>query len=215
MIATEDTSEQRSDGWHTIRAGRATASKFASIMTGGTGAETYKAELVGEIIGGYVNETYQSRAMLDGIEREAMARLKYSLRTGNAVIECGFFAHNSLKCGASPDGLVGQDGLVELKSPIEKTHLATLHTGKIPNQYYWQMMGQMWMTERKWCDYVSFHPKFGNASLFVKRVYRDDTDIADLENAVSKFLSDVEREVAFARQYNGKSDEVIVTRISK
>jgi len=215
MVATEYNDEQRSTEWHNSRAGRATASKFNTIIVGGVGAETYKAELVGERIGGYVTETFQSAAMRDGTEREEIARLKYELRTGNRVKESGFFAHNEIMAGASPDGLVNDDGLIEIKSPIEKTHLATLHTQKIPNQYYWQMMGQMWMTGRSWCDYVSYHPKFGDASLFIKRVPRDEDEIAKLEKAVVDFLHKVEIEEQFIKQYSGKGDGVIVTRISK
>lgn len=211
-IATETEYEQRSAEWHSVRAGRATASKFATIMTNGTGAETYKSEIVAERISGKVEETYTSKAMMDGIEREATARLKYELSTGNIVTDCGFFAHNQILAGASPDGLVNHDGLIEVKSPIPSTHLKTLHTGKIPNQYYWQMMGQMWMTERLWCDYVSFHPSFGNASLFIKRVERDEAAIEELIEATLQFLAQVENEVNFVKQYNGAQNGVIVTR---
>lgn len=211
-VATQSNHEQRSEGWHKDRAGRATATGFNTIIVNGTGAETYKAELVGERIAGYVNEIYKSRAMLDGIEREALARLEYKLKTGNEVLECGFFAHNEIMAGASPDGLVNHDGLIEVKSPTESTHLKTLHTGKIPNQYYWQMMGQMWMTDRLWCDYVSFHPKFGEASLYIKRVERDESAIEELKSAVENFLIQVEQEVQFIKQYQPNTTNTVTAR---
>lgn len=211
-IATESKAEQRSPEWYASRAGRATASKFATIMANGKGAETYKAELVAERLSGSFEETYTSKAMQDGIEREAIARLKYELVSGNTVTECGFFAHDSILAGASPDGLVNHDGLIEVKSPIPSTHLATLHTGRIPNQYYWQMMGQMWLTERLWCDYVSFHPSFANAQLFVKRVERDEVAIEELKDATTQFLAGVEREVDFVKQYKGAQNGVTIQR---
>lgn len=215
MIATENNAEQRSLEWHTARAGRATASKFNTVVVAGTGADTYLAELIGERISGYVTETFQSFDMREGTEREEIARLEYELKTGYTVRTCGFFAHNELMCGASPDGLISDDGLVEFKSPKENTHLKTLHTGKIPNQYYWQMVGQMWMTERNWCDYVSYHPKFGDASLFIKRVERNEADVQQLQDAVKRFLAKVDQEEQFVRAYNGQPNQVTVTRIKR
>lgn len=213
--ATETKHEQRSQGWHDERAGCATASKFATVVVAGSGAETYKAELVGERIAGYVTETYTSKAMQDGIDREETAKLFYRLQTKNDVVDSGFFRHNTLQAGASPDGLVNHDGLIEVKSPAESTHLKTIHTGKIPNQYYWQMMGQMWMTDRLWCDYVSFHPKFGDASLYIKRVERDESAINELRQAVESFLIEVDREVQFIKQYEpNTANQVTVRRIA-
>lgn len=216
MIATELNHEQRSPEWFAARVGRVTASQFNAVQFGGSGAETIKAEVALERIKGEQKETYQSAAMQNGTETEELARLRYELKTGYDVRECGFFAHNTLLAGASPDGLVNDDGLVEIKCPVEKTHLQTMHTGKIPNQYYWQMVGQMWMTGRKWCDYVSFHPDFPpNAQLLIKRVERNESDIIELDSKIRKFLVEVDREVEFIRQYNGKPNEVTVTRIKK
>lgn len=216
-IATEVVAEQRSELWHKARAGRATASKFATIITDGTGAETYLSEVLQERQTGKVQETFTSKAMQEGIDSEELARLKYELATSLNVRECGFFAHNSLMAGASPDGLVEEDGLVEIKCPVEKTHRATLKSGNIPNQYYWQMMGQMWMTGRKWCDYVSFFPYAENpkAQMFIKRVERDESAVMQLDAAVRKFLFDLEREEQFIKQYTGKGGLVTVTRVSR
>lgn len=216
MVATEVKAEQRTEEWHAARAGRATASKFNTIIVNGTGSATYAAEIALERITGRVKETYQSKAMQNGTDTEPVARLEYELSTGNVVKECGFYAHNSLLCGASPDGLVNDEGLVEIKCPNESTHLKTLHTGKIPNDYYWQMIGQMWMTGRKWCDYVSYHPDFpSNSQLYIHRIERDEGEIQRLEWAVKDFLETVDREEQFIRQYNGKPNQVTVTRIKK
>lgn len=214
-IATEDKSEQRTPGWHAIRAGRATASNFATIIVDGKGSETYALQVALEGTSGRVKETFQSFAMKEGTELEMIAKLEYELQTGAVVTDCGFFAHNEIRAGASPDGLLEDDGLIETKCPLEATHLATLKTGKIPNQYYWQMMGQMWMTERKWCDYVSYNPYFPvNSQLYIKRVERDEEAIERLEKAVRKFLVDVAREEQFIKQYQGKGGQVTVTRVT-
>jgi len=200
--------EQGSDLWFEARLGRATASKFAVVMSKGrSGAEAvgrvnYRAELLAERLTGLQVDFFKSKEMVWGTEFEPTARLKYELRSGNEVEECGFFAHETLQAGASPDGLVGYDGTLEIKCPNTATHIETLRKQKVPPQYYWQIMGQLWMTGRKWCDFVSFDPRLpDNAQYFCTRVERDEEAIRNLEMEVTNFLESVESEIAFVTNY--------------
>lgn len=217
----QDTSTQRSDEWFEQRIGRATASRFKDVMTTIRSGESaarknYRAEIVAERLTGRREETFTSQAMQFGIDNEATARVQYMLATENDVEECGFFTHKDMMAGASPDGLVGEVGVLEIKCPNTATHIETLKTAKVPYQYYWQVMGQMWITGREWCDFVSFDPRMPvNAQLFYTRLYRDEEQIQKLEAEVRAFLEEVEREEQFIRQYNGKPNEVTVTRIKK
>jgi len=201
--------EQGSEEWLQARVGRATASRFSDVMASIRSGEAasrknYRAELVVERLTGQPVDTYKSPAMEWGNEYEPVARLKYELTTGNNVEECGLFIHNSIMAGASPDGLVNDDGLLEIKCPNTATHIETLRKQEVPRQYYWQVMGQLWLTGRKWCDFVSFDPRMpANAQYFTTRVLRDDEAIADLEDNIVMFLRSVDEEVAFIENYKG------------
>jgi putative phage-type endonuclease len=200
--------EQGTDEWHELRLGRATASRFADIMTEGRNGyelaakRNYRYELVAERLTGQRVDFFKSAAMQWGNDYEPTARLKYELRSGSEVEECGFFAHETLQAGASPDGLVGDDGILEIKCPLTATHIETLRKQKIPSLYYWQVMGQLWMTGREWCDFVSFDPRLpDNAQYFCTRVLRDEEAIRKLEMEVTSFLESVESEIAFVTNY--------------
>lgn len=201
--------EQGTEEWHEARLGRATASRFADIMTvikSGEAASVrnYRAELVVERLTGIRDDFYKSPAMQWGTDYEPTARLAYQLKSGNDVEECGLFVHETLMTGASPDGLVGKHGLLEIKCPFTATHIETLRKQKIPTQYYWQVMGQLWMTGRLWCDFVSFDPRLPvNAQYFSTQIQRDDKAIAQLEMEVTNFLESVDSEVAFIKNYKG------------
>ena len=208
LIANERTSEQGTDEWFIDRLGRVTASNFAVIMSKGRGNTesvgriNYRAQLVSERLSGAKAETWKSAEMTWGNETEPLARLQYTLATGNDVIENGFFAHNDIMAGASPDGLVGEIGTLEIKCPNTATHIETLKKQATPTQYYWQMQGQLWMTGRDWCDFVSYDPRLpANAALFIKRVGRNDNDIEKLAEAVSDFLDTVDEEVNYIQNY--------------
>lgn len=204
MLANVVVVEQGTEEWHEARIGRVTASRFADIMRGPNSAswKNYKAELVAERLSGRREEGFKNSAMQWGTEYEPVARLTYELLTGNAVEETGFFAHPAIDAGASPDGLIGEDGLLEIKCPNTATHIETLRKRKIPSQYYWQVQGQMWITERKWCDFVSFDPRLPeNAQIFVIRGERNEEDIKELESTVREFLASVDLEVAFVQNF--------------
>jgi putative phage-type endonuclease len=201
--------EQGTPEWFEARLGRATASKFGDIMSRiktGESAQrkNYRAQLVAERLTGTKEDGFTSSAMAWGTETEPLARLRYSLKTGNEVEECGFFAHDDLLAGASPDGLIGTDGTLEIKCPNSVTHIETLRKQDVPYQYYWQVMGQLWMTNRSWCDFVSFDPRMPeNAQFFTVRVHRDENKIRELELEVSSFLESVDLDVAFIKNYKG------------
>lgn len=199
--------EQRSPEWFAARLGKATGSRFADIMARtrsgySTSRKNYAAELATEWLTNTPTENYTSAAMQWGTDYEPVARGQYELATGNDVVETGFWVHDSLDCGASPDGFIGDDGLIEIKCPNTATHIETLVKNKIPSQYYAQVQGQMWITDRKWCDFVSFDPRMpANARLKIVRVERDDVFIGDLEFEITDFLGEVAELVEFIKNY--------------
>ena len=154
---------QGSQEWFAARVGKVTASRvhdiIATTKSGGysAGRENYLAELVAERLTGTTYPSYQSPAMAYGSECEPEARFAYALRTGTEITEVGFINHPTIEeAGASPDGLVDDDGLVEIKCPNTKTHIDTLLGGKMPVEYASQVQFQMACTGRQWCDLVSF-----------------------------------------------------------
>lgn len=191
--------EQRTEEWFSARAGKVTASRVADLMArtkSGYSAsrENYMAQLVVERFTGGQGESFTNAAMQWGTEQEPFARAAYEAREGVFVDEVGFVPHPTIEgAGASPDGLVGDDGLVEIKCPNTATMIDTLINETVPGKYYTQMQMQMACTGRKWCDYVVFDPRMPvNAQLFVKRVERDETYIADMEGEITKFLDEVD-----------------------
>lgn len=199
--------DQRSAEWFAARCGKATASKIADIVrtiAGGKPAasrENYHAQLVAERLTGGVEETFTSTAMAWGTETEAEARNAYCFFRDATVVEVGFIDHPTIEMsGASPDGLVGEDGLVEIKCPNTSTHLKTLDGGRIKPDYITQMQWQMACTGRKWCDFVSYDPRLpAEMSLHVQRIERDQDRINELEEAVRDFLAEVSQTVASLR----------------
>ena len=206
-MATLVQAEQRSDEWFKARLGKATGSRFGDIIAktrSGYAAsrKNYRAELVSEILTGRPTETFTSAAMQWGVDNEPVARLQYELSTGNEVEETGFWLHDTLQAGASPDGFIGSDGLIEIKCPNTATHLDTLVLKKVPKQYIAQIQGQMWITGRKWCDFVSYDPRLPeNAQLFITRVERDELFIKELEEEITDFTQEVRDLVEFVQNY--------------
>lgn len=189
--------EQRSDEWFAARLGKVTASKIADVMaqtkTGPSASrKNYMAQLLTERLTGKPTESFTNAAMQWGIDTEPQARAMYELHTGLDVVETGFTPHPDLAAGASPDGLVGEDGLVEIKCPNTATHIDTLLSGKIDKKYILQMHWQMICEGRQWCDFVSFDPRLPSAmQLFVKRVYRDEVLVEEILSAVKSFLAEL------------------------
>lgn len=193
---------QGSEAWFAQRLGRVTASRVADIIaktkTGVADSRgNYLAQLVAERLTGQAADSFKSGAMQHGTETEPMARMAYETETGQMVTEVAMIQHPKIEmAGASPDGLVGEDGLVEIKCPNTSTHIATLMADKAPSGYMAQMQWQMACTGRAWCDFVSFDPRMPeDMQLFIKRVPRDEKLIAEYEAEVVKFLAEVQETV--------------------
>ena len=198
--------DQRTEGWLSERTGRVTASAVYKVMAKtktGYGADraNYLAELVTERLTGLPVPSYMNAAMQHGIDTEAQARAAYQFHLGYSVTETGFHPHPFIAMfGASPDGLCGDAGLVEIKCPNSATHIETLRGGSIAKKYMLQMQTQMACTGRDWCDFVSFDPRMPlELQLHVQRVNRDDKLIAEIEAEVGDFLAEVDATVADLR----------------
>lgn len=198
---------QGSPEWLAVRLGKVTASRIADVVAKtkigwGASRANYEAELIAERLTGVSAEKFTNAAMQWGTETEPSARDAYSFYADTDVTEVGFIAHPRIPMtGASPDGLVAINGLVEFKCPNTATHLATLLGEPIDARYIKQMQWQMAVCERAWCDWVSFDPRVpGSMQLFVQRVTRDDAVIAELEKAVIDFLAEIEVKVRTLRE---------------
>jgi putative phage-type endonuclease len=194
--------EQGTPEWFAQRLGKVTASRIADIMaktkTGVSASRgNYLAQLVAERLTGQSADTFKSGAMQHGTETEPQARMVYEAETGQIVTEVAMINHPTIEMsGASPDGLVGTDGLVEIKCPNTSTHIASLMADKAPSGYMAQMQWQMACTGRAWCDFVSFDPRMPeDMQLLIKRVPRDEALIAEYEAEVIKFLAEVQETV--------------------
>ncbi len=198
---------QRSPEWYAVRIGRITASRMGDMMaktkTGwGASRKNYRTELVYERLTG---EAWPQRppteAMQRGTDLEAEAREKYARRIkfldDLTVEEVGFCLHSIPLSGASPDGLVGTEGLLEIKCPNLATHLDTIERGVIDNDYLLQCQWQMACTGRQWVDFCSYDPRWALQPLFVKRIKRDALLIEALECEVRTFSDEVDEKVQF------------------
>ena len=193
---------QNSPEWFAARCGKVTASRVADIIAKtksgpSTSRENYLAQIVCERMTKKPAESYSNAAMAWGTEQEPFARAAYESAKDVLVEEVGFVLHPSIDgAGASPDGLVGLFGLVEIKCPNTATHISTLLDQKVPEKYNTQMQFQMASTSRHWCDFVSFDPRMDEGlQLFVKRVEFDPIYVANLEKEVINFLMDVQDKI--------------------
>ena len=197
---------QGTDEWKALRLGKVTASRMADLMArtkSGWGAsrETYRADLVVERLTGCPRDSFTSPAMKWGTETEPYARDAYRMYHLCDVQEIAFVDHPTIvMAGCSPDGIIGDDGLVELKCPESKTHIDHLLTGKIPEKYHLQMQWQLACCGRAWCDFASYDPRLPESMrLFIKRIPRDEALIAELEREVTAFLAEIDETVAKLR----------------
>ena len=192
---------QGSPEWHAERLGRATASRFADVMakikTGeAAGRRNYRAQLVCERLTGTPSESFTTAAMQFGTEQEPFARAAYEAQFGELVEQVGFIQHSDLMAGCSPDGLLGDDGGLEIKVPNTATHIDTILNG-FPVEHTPQIQGAMWITGRKWWDFVSFDPRMPERlQLYAFRVMRDEKLISEIEAEVRRFLNEVDETVA-------------------
>lgn len=187
--------EQGSEEWIAARLGLVTASCFSDVMAKGEGTvrKKYMRRLVAERLTGSPTECYSSHHLERGTEQEPYARLEYEAETGNIVEEVGFIKHPTLLAGASPDGLIDADGGGEFKCVIPSVQIETVERGKYPPTHKPQIMGNLWITGRKWWDFVSYSPDMPpSLRLYIYRVERDDEYIKNLESEVIKFLDEAE-----------------------
>lgn len=194
---------QGSPEWFAARLGCVTASRLADVVaktkTGESASRgTYRAELVAERLTGKRAEGFGNAAMAWGTNCEPLARAAYEAHKGVFVVEVGMVHHPVIPMtGASPDGLVGLDGVLEIKCPDTKTHIETVLSRKAPSKYVAQMQWQMACTGRAWCDFVSFDPRMpDDMQIFIVRVERDAALIEAYEAEVVKFLGEVDSTIA-------------------
>jgi putative phage-type endonuclease len=194
--------EQRTEEWFAARLGKVTASRVADVIAKtksgySTSRDNYMAQLVCERLTGQQGESFTNSAMQWGTETEPLARSAYEANADIMVEELGFVLHPKIDmAGASPDGLVGLFGMLEIKCPNTATHIEALLTETVPTKYITQMQWQMACAQRQWCDYVSYDPRIrADLQLFVKRVEFDAPYVAMLEEEVIKFLKELDIKV--------------------
>lgn len=190
--------EQGTSEWFSARLGKVTASRIADVMartkSGYSASRTnYMMELLCQRLTGNREEGYTNAAMQRGIDLEPLARSAYEVFSGKAVMETGFIVHPKYSdIGASPDGLVGDDGLIEIKCPNTAQHVACLQKGEPDSKYWWQMQCQMACTDRLWCDFVSFDDRMPEQlQLFVCRVDRDEQALDTMLTECLEFLGEL------------------------
>jgi hypothetical protein len=216
--------EQGTPEWLVARIGCVTASRVKDVVAKTRGGvesprrASYKLELLTEVLTGRATEHYVSQAMDFGTENEPLARTTYELAKGVEVERVGFVLHPTIKrTGCSPDGLVGDYGLVEFKVPNTVTHLQYLIDGVVPEDYKPQMLWQMACTSRQWCDFVSYDPRLPEEfGLFVVRFERDDVAIGIMEREVEKFIAELNEMCGKLLKYKGDDNpEYFQTQVPK
>jgi hypothetical protein len=189
--------EQGTDEWLAARLGIPSASMYGKIITTqgkwSTQADSYINQLVAEVLTGERTPVYQNEHMTRGTELEPEARRMYEfIFSDNKVDEVGFCMHDTLEAGASPDGLIGDDGGLEIKCPAASTHVEYLRGDTLPSKYKQQVMGCLWITGREWWDFMSYYP---NMKPLIVRVERDEEYIAELEKCVTKTVKLIKENV--------------------
>lgn len=194
--------DQRTDAWFAARCGRITASNLHCVMakpsprsnTEATTRLNYRVRVALEQITHKADreEVFKTIEMRRGEEREPSAAMHYEIATGTEIEHVQFVMMEGCDIGCSPDGLVGDDGMIETKCPNQATHLNYLQRTTVPSDYKWQVQGSLWICERQFCDFVSYHPDFPEElQLNILRVSRDEEAIAQLEVGCAEFLADV------------------------
>lgn len=198
--------EQGSPEWKQARLGKVTASRMHDLMaktkTGYSASRAnYAADLIAEILTGNSADKFTNPAMEWGTANEAPARNLYVFMTGRSVQQVGLVMHPTIADAcASPDGLVHDDGLVEIKCPNTATHIDTLLGAPIDGKYIKQMQWQMRCTDRAWCDFVSYDPRMpGEMQIHIERIMRDDALIREMESEATKFIAEIAAKVAALR----------------
>ena len=189
--------EQNTSEWFDAKRGVPSASNFSKIITNdgkpSKQRTKYMYKLAGEKVSGYSSESYQNFAMLRGIETEAEARQFYEISTGKEVKQVGFCVNEDPLYGTSPDGLVNDDAVLEIKCPLVETHVGYLLKNELPSEYFSQIQGQLLVTERSYCDFLSYYP--GLRPLLI-RVERDEKFLQALEIELKLFCMELNKTIA-------------------
>lgn len=186
--------EQRTDEWYEARRGVPTASSFGKLITStgkrAASANAYIDELIAEKLTGESKFIPTTAAMQYGIDTEQKAREYYEFMYEKEVIEVGLCLHDEISAGASPDALIGDDGLLEVKCPQSHTMVKYLRENRLPPEYKAQVMGQLWICGREWADFLAYHEKMKPLLI---RVERDEEFIADLSAIVTKAVETIDQ----------------------
>jgi len=181
---------QGSDEWYEAKLGIVSTSHFSAVLNKGSGRNTYMMKLLAERMTGLTQAGYTDKNLENGSELEPLAREYYEAIKKVPVAQVGFVKIGEV--GASPDGLVGDDGCIEIKCPLASTHLSNILRGKMPTTYIPQVQGVMWVCERKWCDFISYCPTVKSRPFWLVRVLRDDIYIDEqLIKGIDKFLEEI------------------------
>lgn len=198
--------EQRSEAWHEVRCGRVTGTRFKDLMMGETtkGYRDLVTNIACEIITGRAEETYTNAVMEAGIEMEPEARKEYESIFGIEIKEAGFIIPDEDHryhgwVGISPDGLTPDNGMIEIKCPLMKTHLGYISEGKLPAEYKYQVYGQLFVTELDYCDFISYSE---GMKPFIIRVKPDIDIFIEFENRLDKLIEQVLEKISSYDKYN-------------
>jgi hypothetical protein len=181
---------QGSEEWYTARLGFVTASHFAKVLNKGSGRGLYMRKLAAERLTGLRENGYPDKNRAAGSLTDADAREYYEMANDCIVEQVGFFKRDD-DVGCSPDGLVGEEGTIEIKCPLSSTHVANIINNKMPTEYIPQVQGVLWITERQWCDFISYNPKVVARPIQIVRVERDPEYIQKLAGQAALFVKEL------------------------
>ncbi len=181
---------QGSEEWWEARLGYVTASNFHKVLNKRTGRGLYMRKIAAERLTGLREESYKNDIMENGSETEQEARKYYETVNSCTVEQVGFVKRDD-DVGGSPDGLLNKDGLIEIKCPLSSTHLEIILSGKMPPLHIPQVQGLLWVTDRKWCDFISYDPRVLSQPMFCVRVDRDTEYFKKLAGEVGVFVNEL------------------------
>ena len=191
---------QGSYEWHMLRLGTVTGTGFKQVLNKGKGRKGYMDTLVEELSTGQPRENYVNEYMEHGTKWEPIARLVYEAITERTVQQVGFIVKDDF-VGVSPDGLVGDDGIIEIKCPKDSTHEKYVEENRLPPTYKAQVQGLLWVTGREWVDFVSYHPRpIKDERIMIVRVERDEVYIKTIQSETNKFITEIKERLKHEEQ---------------
>ncbi len=181
---------QGSEEWYQARLGFVTASNFSKVLNKKSGRGLYMRKIAAERLTGYREDEYKNDIMFHGNEIEDIARNVYQMIKDCEVQQVGFVRRDD-DVGGSPDGLIDEDGLIEIKCPLPSTHIEYIISNKVPSKYIPQIQGLLWITGRAWCDFVSYDNRIVSKPMHIIRVERDSEYINDMAANVNVFVKEL------------------------